>query len=52
MGQRESELLGEKLFYVGTFDIVRLLDFDNFEDLVRSIRMPHLERVWDVTYMD
>lgn len=52
MGQRESELLGEKLFNVGAFDIVRLLDFDNFEDLVRSIRMLHLERVWDVTHMD
>ena len=49
MGQRESEFLGEKLFYVWAFDIVRLLDFDNFEDLVRSIRMLHLERV---TYMD
>lgn len=52
MRERESELFGEELFHVWAFDVDRLFDFDNFEDLIQSVRISHLDRVWDVTYMN
>lgn len=43
--ERESEFFGEELFHVWAFDVDRLLDFDNFQDLIQSARMANFDRI-------
>lgn len=45
MRERESEFFGEELFHVWAFDVDRLLDFDNFQDLIQSARMANFDRI-------
>lgn len=51
MGKRKFEVLGEELFDVWALNIGGLLDFDDFEDLQKSIRQGTTTRS-RFTYMD